>query len=69
MLSLTAIFNKIIVVPAWTAGTQAPGLARLGSIPAIWIPAIHAGMTAYLNGSDAERGNEKQDYLVPPGTK
>ena len=44
-------------------------MARPGSIPAIWIPAIHAGMTAYLNGSDAERGNEKQDYLVPPGTK
>ncbi len=33
-------------------------MARPGSIPAIWIPAIHAGMTAYLNGSDTLREND-----------
>ncbi len=35
-----------VVVPAWIAGT--PGSmdgAGFGGIPAIWIPAIHAGMT------------------------
>jgi hypothetical protein len=37
---------RITVVPAGKAGTQAPCMIGLRSIPAIWIPAVHAGMTA-----------------------
>ncbi len=37
--------SKIIVVPARIAGTKAPWMAWIGGIPAIWIPAVHAGMT------------------------
>jgi len=42
--------KKNLVVSAGIAGTQKPWMVRAGYIPVSWMPAIHAGMTAQLNG-------------------
>ena len=63
-MSLSPINLKKLVVPAGIAGTQVPGMARHLGMHAAWIPAFHAGMTAYFRLSAELIGDEQAREMI-----